>query len=32
VEKLINRDTWRLLDIYKDLQCIPRTVVLEKLP
>ena len=30
VEKLIDRDIWKLLDIHKDLQGIPRTVVLEK--
>jgi len=31
VEQLIDRNTWKLLDIYKDLQGIPRTVALEKL-
>jgi release factor glutamine methyltransferase len=30
VEQLIVSDIWRLLDIYKDLQGIPRTVVLQK--
>lgn len=30
VEKLIDRDSWTLLDIHKDLQGIPRTVALEK--
>jgi release factor glutamine methyltransferase len=31
VEQLIDRNTWRLLEIYKDLQGIPRTVALKKL-
>lgn len=31
VEQLIDRNIWKLLDIHKDLQGIPRTVVLEKL-
>lgn len=31
VERLIDRDRWKLLDIHKDLQGIPRTVALEKL-
>jgi release factor glutamine methyltransferase len=31
VEQLIDRKTWKLLDIYADLQGIPRTVALEKL-
>jgi len=31
VEKLIDRNTWKLLGIYNDLQGIPRTVALEKL-
>lgn len=31
VEKLVGRDTWKLLDIHKDLQGIPRTVSLRKL-
>ena len=31
VEKLIDRDRWKLLDIHKDLQGIPRIVALEKL-
>ncbi len=31
VEQLIDPNTWRLLDIYQDLQSIPRTVWLEKL-
>ena len=31
VEQLIDRDIWKLLDIHKDLQGIPRTVALEKL-
>lgn len=31
VEQLIDRNTWKLLEIYKDLQGIPRTVALEKL-
>ena len=31
VEQLIDPDTWKLLDIHKDLQGIPRTVALEKL-
>ncbi|HKO95485.1 MAG TPA: peptide chain release factor N(5)-glutamine methyltransferase [Pyrinomonadaceae bacterium] len=30
VEKLVDRDTWELIDIHKDLQGIPRTVALEK--
>jgi release factor glutamine methyltransferase len=30
VEQLIDPDTWRLLNIYNDLQGIPRTVVLKK--
>jgi release factor glutamine methyltransferase len=32
VEKLIDRNTWKLLGVYNDLQGIPRTVALEKLP
>jgi release factor glutamine methyltransferase len=31
VEQLIDRNTWKLLGIYDDLQGIPRTVALEKL-
>ena len=31
VEQLIDRNSWKLLDIYNDLQGIPRTVALEKL-
>jgi release factor glutamine methyltransferase len=31
VEQLIDRGVWKLLDIHKDLQGIPRTVALEKL-
>lgn len=31
VDKLIDRDVWKLLDIHPDLQRIPRTVALEKL-
>jgi release factor glutamine methyltransferase len=31
VEQLIDRNTWKLLGIYKDLQGIPRTVALQKL-
>lgn len=31
VDKLVDRSTWKLLDIYRDLQGIPRTVGLEKL-
>jgi release factor glutamine methyltransferase len=31
VEQLIDRNTWKLLEIYNDLQGIPRTVALEKL-
>jgi release factor glutamine methyltransferase len=31
IEQLIDRRVWKLLDIHKDLQGIPRTVVLEKL-
>lgn len=31
VEQLIDRNAWKLLDIHKDLQGIPRTVALEKL-
>ncbi len=31
VERLIDRDSWKLLDIHKDLQGIPRIVALEKL-
>jgi methylase of polypeptide subunit release factors len=31
VEQLIDRGVWKLLDIHKDLQGIPRTVELEKL-
>jgi release factor glutamine methyltransferase len=31
VEQLIDRETWKLLDIYADLQGIPRAVALEKL-
>ncbi|HEV7797941.1 MAG TPA: peptide chain release factor N(5)-glutamine methyltransferase [Pyrinomonadaceae bacterium] len=31
VERLIDPDTWRLLNIYNDLQGIPRTVVLKKI-
>lgn len=31
VEQLIDQNKWRLLDIYKDLQGIPRTVALQKL-
>jgi release factor glutamine methyltransferase len=31
VEQLIDRRVWKLLDIHKDLQGIPRTVALEKL-
>lgn len=31
VEQLIDRKTWKLLEIYTDLQGIPRTVALEKL-
>jgi release factor glutamine methyltransferase len=31
VEQLIDRNTWKLLDIHKDLQGIPRTVALQKL-
>jgi release factor glutamine methyltransferase len=31
VEQLIDPDTWKLLGIHEDLQCIPRTVVLQKL-
>jgi release factor glutamine methyltransferase len=30
-EQLIDRDRWELLDIYQDLQGIPRTVALKKL-
>jgi release factor glutamine methyltransferase len=30
VEQLIDPDTWKLLDIYQDLQGIPRTVALKK--
>jgi methylase of polypeptide subunit release factors len=30
VERLIDRRVWRLLDIHKDLQGIPRTVALRK--
>jgi release factor glutamine methyltransferase len=30
VEQLIDRNTWKLLDIYEDLQGIPRTVALER--
>jgi release factor glutamine methyltransferase len=30
VEELIDRDTWKLLDIHHDLQGIPRAVALEK--
>jgi release factor glutamine methyltransferase len=32
VMPLIDRGVWRLLDIYKDLQGIPRTLTLQKLP
>lgn len=31
VEQLIDRNVWKLLDVYKDLQGIPRTVALGKL-
>jgi release factor glutamine methyltransferase len=31
VERLIDRNTWKLLDIYPDLQGIPRIVALQKL-
>lgn len=31
VERLVNANAWRLLDIQQDLQGIPRTVALEKL-
>jgi len=31
IEQLIDRRVWKLLDIHKDLQGIPRTVALEKL-
>jgi len=31
VEQLLDRKIWRLLDIYEDLQGIPRTVALQKL-
>ncbi len=31
VERLVNEKVWRLLDIHRDLQGIPRTVALEKL-
>jgi len=31
VESLIDRDRWRLLGIYKDLQGIPRTIALQKI-
>ena len=31
VERLINPNVWKLLDVYKDLQGIPRTVALQKL-
>jgi release factor glutamine methyltransferase len=31
VIQIVDRNTWRLLDIYQDLQGIPRTVVLQKL-
>ncbi len=30
VRELVDRNTWKLLDIHKDLQGIPRTVVLQK--
>jgi methylase of polypeptide subunit release factors len=30
VKQLINRETWKLLDVYNDLQGIPRVVALEK--
>ena len=30
VEQLIDQNKWRLLNIYKDLQGIPRTVALQK--
>ena len=30
VEQLVDPKTWRLLEIYKDLQGIPRTVALQK--
>ncbi len=32
VEELIDPNIWKLLDIHKDLQSIPRTVALQKLP
>lgn len=31
IEKLIDPKMWKLIEIYVDLQCIPRTVALEKL-
>ncbi|MEK6282363.1 MAG: peptide chain release factor N(5)-glutamine methyltransferase [Acidobacteriota bacterium] len=31
VAELVERDTWQLIEIHKDLQGIPRTVALEKL-
>ena len=31
VSEMVNRSTWKVLDIHKDLQGIPRTVALEKL-
>jgi release factor glutamine methyltransferase len=31
VSETVDRNTWKLLDIHKDLQGIPRTVALQKL-